>query len=80
VPTLDGSEVSLRLKPGTQPGSRHRVKEKGIRTTHKMGDLIVTVDIVVPDVLGDAEREVIERLHEVSGSPRDRAVHRGGTA
>ncbi|MFM8625742.1 MAG: molecular chaperone DnaJ [Actinomycetota bacterium] len=80
VPTLDGAEVSLRLKPGTQPGSRHRVKEKGIRTTHKTGDLIVTVDVVVPEVLGDAEREVIERLHEVSGSPRDRAANRGGTA
>ena len=24
VPTLDGSTVKLRLKPGTQSGSRHR--------------------------------------------------------
>ena len=30
VPTLDGPPVKLRIKPGTQPGSRHRVKGKGI--------------------------------------------------
>ncbi|MFM9121998.1 MAG: J domain-containing protein, partial [Actinomycetota bacterium] len=29
VPTVDGSSVTLRLKAGTQAGSRHRVKSKG---------------------------------------------------
>ena len=33
VPTLDEGTVTLRLKPGTQSGSRHRVKGKGISTT-----------------------------------------------
>ena len=79
VPTLDGGEVSLRLKPGTQSGSRHRVKERGIRTTHKTGDLIVTVDVVVPETMTDAEREAIERLQEVSGPPRGRSARQGGT-
>ena len=32
VPTLDGSTVKLRLRPGTPSGSRHRVKGKGITT------------------------------------------------
>ena len=32
VPTLDGPNVTLRIKPGTQPGSRHRVRGKGIET------------------------------------------------
>jgi molecular chaperone DnaJ len=67
VPTLDGGTVTLRLKPGTQSGSRHRVKGKGIATTSKKsgsttGDLIVTVDVVVPDHLSDAERAAIEQL------------------
>ncbi len=30
VPTLDGSTVTLRLRPGTASGSRHRVKGKGM--------------------------------------------------
>ena len=37
VPTLDGQRVTLRLRPGTQSGSRHRVKGKGIVVTKKGG-------------------------------------------
>ncbi len=60
--TLDGPAVKLRIKPGTQPGSRHRVKGKGIATKKSTGDLIVTVDVVVPTQLSDAERSAIEQL------------------
>ena len=30
VPTLDGATVTLRVKPGTQSGSKHRVKGHGV--------------------------------------------------
>lgn len=67
VPTLDGSTVTLRLRPGTQSGSRHRVKGKGITTTSKRegtisGDLIVTVEVDVPTSLTDEQRAAIEQL------------------
>lgn len=62
VPTLDGSTVTLRLRPGTQPGSRHRVKGKGVVTPKSQGDLIVTVDVVVPTHLTDQQRAAIEAL------------------
>src|SRR5215218_3341882 len=67
VPTLDGAPVKLRIKPGTQSGSRHRVKGKGIPTKKSTGDLIVTVDVVVPTRLSDAEREAIEQLAAATG-------------
>lgn len=71
APTLDGPPVSLRLRPGTQSGSRHRVRGKGITTAKGSGDLIVTVDVVVPSSLTDAERAAIEQLASAaSGSPR----------
>ena len=41
VPTLDDGKVRIRLKPGTQPGSKHRVKGRGIATKKHTGDLIV---------------------------------------
>jgi molecular chaperone DnaJ len=66
VPTLDGPDVRLRLRPGTQPGSRHRVKGRGIATPKETGDLIVTVDVVVPTSLTDAERAAIEQLAEAA--------------
>jgi molecular chaperone DnaJ len=66
VPTLEGPDVKLRLRPGTQPGSRHRVKGRGIATPKGTGDLIVTVDVVVPTSLTEAERAAIEQLAEAT--------------
>lgn len=66
VPTLDGSTVTLRLRPGTPSGSRHRVKGKGIeRSTRRgteRGDLIVTVEVDVPGELTDEQRSAIEQF------------------
>jgi len=75
VPTLDGTTVKLRLKAGTQSGSRHRVKSKGIDTAKHQGDLIVTVDVAVPTELNDDERQAIEALqHASTTSPRERII------
>ena len=71
VPTVDGSTVILRLKPGTQAGSRHRVKGKGVNSGGVAGDLIVTVEVVVPKDLSDKQRKLVEQLADLSEeSPR----------
>ena len=71
VPTLAGPAVSLRIKPGTQSGSRHRVRGKGIASSKSAGDLIVTVDVAVPKSLTAAERAAIEQLASATTvSPR----------
>jgi molecular chaperone DnaJ len=73
VPTLDGQRVTLRLKPGTQSGSRHRVRGKGIVTPKSHGDLIVTVDVQVPTHLNEAQRNALEAFAAATTeSPRDR--------
>jgi len=70
VPTLDGVDVTLRIKPGTQSGSRHRVRGKGIETAKAgTGDLIVTVDVTVPTALNDEQRRAIEQLAAASTVP-----------
>ena len=51
--------VTLRLRPGTQPGSRHRVKGRGIAAEKSSGDLIVTVDVTVPTSLTNEQREAL---------------------
>jgi molecular chaperone DnaJ len=70
VPTLSGSSVKLKIKEGTQSGTKHRVKGRGIATGTKTGDLIVTVDVVVPTRLSDEERDAVKKLAEVAGSVR----------
>lgn len=75
VPTLDGGDVTLRLRPGTQSGSRHRVKGKGVVTPKSSGDLIVTVDVVVPKSLNDEQREALERfVRATNESPHTESV------
>ncbi len=68
VPTLEGDTVMLRLRAGTQPGSRHRVKGRGITTNKSQGDLIVTVDVVVPTSLTDQQREALLAFAQAEGT------------
>ena len=72
IPTLAGERVTLRLKHGTQTGSRHRVRGKGVETSKHTGDLIVTVEVQVPHSLTHEQREAIEALAEATTvSPRE---------
>ena len=76
MPTLEGATVKLRVKPGTQSGSKHRVKGRGVATKRRTGDLIVTTDVVVPTKLSAEERKAVQELSRAStDSPRD---HLGG--
>ena len=68
VPTLEGDTVMLRLRAGTQPGSRHRVKGRGITSNKSQGDLIVTVDVVVPTSLTDQQREALLAFAQAEGT------------
>lgn len=79
VPTLGGPSVTMHIKPGTQSGSRHRVKSKGIETTSRakgtvQGDLIVTVNVVVPTELNDEQRSAIEHLRSASTVESEQAT------
>jgi molecular chaperone DnaJ len=77
VPTIDGSTVTLRLRPGTATGSRHRVKGKGITVASRRdgtatGDLIVTVEVDVPSQLTEEMRAAVEQLAAATTvNPRD---------
>jgi molecular chaperone DnaJ len=45
------------------------VKGRGVETGKRHGDLIVTVDVVVPTELDDAQREAIEQLARLGAQP-----------
>jgi molecular chaperone DnaJ len=71
VPTIDGSSVRLKMPPGTPSGKTFRVKGRGVTAGTKTGDLLVTVNVIVPTTLSDSERDAIEKLAEV-GTVADR--------
>ncbi|HWL35686.1 MAG TPA: molecular chaperone DnaJ [Frankiaceae bacterium] len=63
VPTLDGS-VRLRIPPGTPSGKTFRVKGRGA----KNGDLLVTVEVAVPQKLSAKARKALETLAAEDGA------------
>jgi molecular chaperone DnaJ len=60
VPTIDGEEVKVRLAPGTQNGKTLRVKGRGITRNHKTGDLLITIDVVVPQRIDGKAKKALE--------------------
>jgi molecular chaperone DnaJ len=75
VPTLEG-KVTLRIPPGTQSGKTFRVSGKGVTTAKKTGDLLVTVDVVVPTTLTDEQRTLLEKFRD-NDPDDDPRVHLG---
>ncbi|MBW3666943.1 MAG: molecular chaperone DnaJ [Actinobacteria bacterium] len=64
VPTLNG-EVKLKIPSGTQSGKTFRVKGQGIKPSQgKSGDLLVTVQVAVPQKLSKEEKKLLEELAE----------------
>jgi molecular chaperone DnaJ len=62
VPTLDGV-VTVKIPPGTKPGKKLRVKGKGgPRPSGGRGDLIVEVDVEVPQKLSKKEKDLLEEF------------------
>ena len=73
VPTLD-APVSLKIPAGTKSGRTFRVKGHGVPVSGKPGDLLVTVDVAVPEQLSDEEKAAVEALKLASnGGPSLRA-------
>jgi len=60
VPTLDGSTVKVKVPAGTPSGRTLRVRGRGVKTAKSTGDLLVTVQVAVPQKLSKAAREAVE--------------------
>lgn len=61
VPTLDGS-VSLRVPAGTGSGRKFRVKGAGVKRKNHTGDLIVTVEVSIPQKLSSEAAEALTQF------------------
>ncbi len=72
VPTLTGKPVRVKVAPGTPSGRVLRVRGRGVETAKGTGDLLATVQVVVPQRLTDAARAALEALaaDEVDVDPR----------
>lgn len=64
VPTIDGTKARFDIKPGTLPGKVVRLRGKGMPNVngYGVGDLLVHINVWVPQNLSSAERENLTKL------------------
>lgn len=61
IPTVDGDEVTVRIAPGTPSGRTLRVKGRGVKKGSSVGDLMIILDVRIPQrVDGEAKRAIEE--------------------
>ena len=68
VRTVHGKKVEVRIPPGTQSGTKLRLKGQGLTREGKTGDQYVEIQVKVPEKLTDEERELVEQLGQKLGA------------
>ena len=68
VPTLEGDQVTLRIAPGTANGKTFRIKGRGVKKGVNAGDLMVTIDVQVPQRLDNKAKKALEEFAEATKS------------
>ena len=66
VPTLEGDEVTVRIAPGTPSGRTLRVKGRGVKKGSTVGDLMITIDVRVPQRVDGAAKKAIEEFAQAT--------------
>ena len=63
IPTIEG-KAKIKIEPGTQPGKILRLKGKGLPgiNSYGRGDILVNINIWVPQILTKEEQKVLEKL------------------
>jgi molecular chaperone DnaJ len=62
VPTLSGEEVTVRLAPGTSNGRVLRIKGHGVKGASGVGDLLVSVEVQVPQRVTPKAQKALEEF------------------
>ena len=75
VPTLDGKPVKVKVPAGTSSGTTLRVRRKGLEVPKGFdGDLLATVNVVVPTRLSSAAKAAVKAFQDASGDADPRAA------
>ena len=80
VPVLGGEPVKLKVAPGTPNGRTLRVKGKGVQHESHQGDLLASVDILVPNRISKKAEDALRAFdNEIPvEDPRATLISRAG--
>jgi len=68
IPTPDG-QTTIKIPPGTQGGSRLRLKGKGMpipRSDKQRGDLFAEIQVITPQIQDERSKELLRELGELN--------------
>ena len=73
VPTPQGGRVTLKVPAGTPSGRVMRVRGRGVQASKGAGDLLVTIQVAVPQRLNGAAKDALKAFTEATKdeNPRD---------
>jgi DnaJ-class molecular chaperone len=79
VPSHEG-EREIELPAGTQPGSQFALRGHGMPGANggPPGDMVIAVQVIVPEELSEEQRELAEKLGETLGPHNLRSRQGGG--
>lgn len=67
VRTLDGKKVAIKIPPGTPSGKRFRVRGQGVEKDGTLGDLLVQVEVNVPETLTKDQEQMMRDFAAAGG-------------
>ena len=62
-----GKQIKVPIAPGTQPGAKLRLKGQGVKTEKRTGDLIVEIEVTIPQNLTEAQRQTLRQAAQKAG-------------
>ena len=64
VPTIDDKQLSLKIPPGTKPGTKMRLSGHGLpdMKDNKKGDLYVRIQLKIPQNLNEEQKKIVDKL------------------
>ncbi len=71
VTPLDGDPIGIDVPAGTQPGAVVRFRRRGVPHVQRSGrgDLLVSLDVAVPEDLDEEQEALLRELAELRGDP-----------
>ena len=68
VSTIEGTRIRINIPPHSEVGSNLKIQGKGLKPYQRENrtDMFITLGIEIPKTISDTERELLEKLKEVS--------------
>jgi molecular chaperone DnaJ len=68
IPTIEGGKIRIQIPEYSKVGDTLKIPEKGMKqlNTNNRGDMLINLDLYIPNKITDEERHLIEELKKIN--------------